>query len=413
MEQKNILYIHGFASSPDSRTVRILELALSDYNIIAPEVSSDVQDSLNYLNRIISNRKIDLIIGTSLGGFYALACNNLGLPVIVINPTVEPLNDLEQFLGKNNYLNPRKDKSTSFNFTEGALIKFSQYEKNLEKKVENNKNLIYAIISDKDKTLRISSLKFFKSILDKKNIIKTDKIGHRLDDEYILHDLRDLVISILENDIDEEYRSKELEDLVEEESFSELELGPLFEHFRTFFNNDYQEKIKYIDQIWEYLQRAYSYIGGFMSAKSKEELIHKADLWKLCFKGGKLVAFNLYKTTKFGRKLIGGATDDTEIGKYWFSKIVEEDINRKERYTYAEVSGKMESYFRKMNANFIPYEIVKTILLGKQLNQELDVEDEKTQRFDFDKEYHYYRKLGSGDNKKHRKIMVGNVKEIQ
>ena len=109
--KSNILYIHGFASSPNSRTVRLLELALSEYNIIAPEVSSDVQDSINYINKVINNKEIDLIIGTSLGGFYALSCNNIGIPVVVVNPAVNPTQDLRQFLGENKYLNPRKDKA--------------------------------------------------------------------------------------------------------------------------------------------------------------------------------------------------------------------------------------------------------------------------------------------------------------
>ena len=142
--------------------------------------------------------------------------------------------------------------------------------------------------------------------------------------------------------------------------------------------------------------------------KTKEELLRKADIWKLCFKNGKLVAFSLYKDTKFGRKSICGATDNTELGKVWFQKIIEEDIREKNRAVYTEVFGKMEHYFRKYNAPLISYELVKHILLGKDIDQEIDIEDEKNQLYDFDKDYHYYRVLKDGN--RHRKIMVGNLK---
>lgn len=68
----------------------------------------------------------------------------------------------------------------------------------------------------------------------------------------------------------------------------------------------------------------------------------------------------------------------------------------------------MEHYFRKYNAPLISYELVKQILLGKDIDQEIDIEDEKNQLYDFDKDYHYYRVLKDGN--RHRKIMVGNLK---
>lgn len=405
--KSNILYIHGFASSPNSRTVRLLELALSEYNIIAPEVSSDVQDSINYINKVINNKEIDLIIGTSLGGFYALSCNNIGIPVVVVNPAVNPTQDLRQFLGENKYLNPRKDKAVSFEFKEYDLNKFRRYEAKLDDKIELNKNLIWAILSNRDETIKKSNDEFFKKRLKERHIIITDEIGHRLEDDYILHDLRDLIINILEND---EYRNPELEQDIVYESLNEMEAGPLFESFKTLWPDDEEMKLKYINEIWDDLQRAYSYIGGFATAKTKEELLRKADIWKLCFKNGKLVAFSLYKDTKFGRKSICGATDNTELGKVWFQKIIEEDIREKDRAVYTEVSGKMEHYFRKYNAPLISYELVKQILLGKDIDQEIDIEDEKNQLYDFDKDYHYYRVLKDGN--RHRKIMVGNLKRF-
>ena len=200
---KNILYLHGFGSSATSRSIKILRETFSNFNIIAPELNPDVKEALSYVNRIINNRKIDLIVGTSLGGFLAIVCKNTRIPVLAINPTINPSEDLKKFLGKNSYLNSRKDGSLEFNLTQYDLNKFIKYENTLEDKIESNAFRIWVILSSKDEDLKDSS-GVFENLLTQRHIIKTNQIGHRLEEDFIRTKLKQIITSILEETEEED-----------------------------------------------------------------------------------------------------------------------------------------------------------------------------------------------------------------
>ena len=162
----------------------------------------------------------------------------------------------------------------------------------------------------------------------------------------------------------------------------------------TFVNLREKEDIaKYIDVIWDILQDSYESIGGFKSAKSKEDLIQKAGLIKLVRKEGRIVALRVYKD-ELGRKSIAGGTDGSDLGKLWFMKMCEEDI--KLDRAWGEVSGKMEHIMLKRGATPIPNTMVAKIL-GKPIIS-LDPDG-----------YHYTREIMG---EPHTKIMVGNLDKI-
>ena len=88
-----ILNIHGYAGHPQNSAYQALQ-AIGCKNIIAPAIDYDTQspDSIiEQLEEVINKQKIDLIVGTSFGGFFAsvlsVRCN---LPVILINPCLLP-----------------------------------------------------------------------------------------------------------------------------------------------------------------------------------------------------------------------------------------------------------------------------------------------------------------------------------
>ena len=80
-----ILYLHGIGSGANSRTPRELRKYFPDIEIIAPELPARPKDAVKYLSdNYALEDEIDLVIGTSLGGFYALT-----LPMVkklLINP---------------------------------------------------------------------------------------------------------------------------------------------------------------------------------------------------------------------------------------------------------------------------------------------------------------------------------------
>lgn len=73
---------------------------------------------------------------------------------------------------------------------------------------------------------------------------------------------------------------------------------------------------------------------------------------------------------------------------------------------YGEVSGKAERFLEKdKRANWITKEEVPNFLKGKKIDLEQNKEADKNERLPYNKERHYYRKLG---DEAHRKAMYGH-----
>jgi len=165
--------------------------------------------------------------------------------------------------------------------------------------------------------------------------------------------------------------------------FTEL----LTERYVNLFKTDI---VKYIDEIWEILQKSYAPIGGFLTASSKEDLIRKSWMAKCVKKDNKLVAVRLYKD-QYGRKGIAGGTDGSSIGKQWFMKMIQEDIKFSRSWT--EVSGAMEHILRKNGAEPIPNYMAKE-LTGKDI-------------LEFNPDGYHYTRMIAGEP--HEKIIFGTV----
>lgn len=88
-KQKNILYIHGLGSDANSTTYKYLCELLPNHNVITD--SFDLLNpikTLEAINDIIDKKAISYVIGSSLGGFYALCCNK-SICKIVVNPCMD------------------------------------------------------------------------------------------------------------------------------------------------------------------------------------------------------------------------------------------------------------------------------------------------------------------------------------
>lgn len=168
----------------------------------------------------------------------------------------------------------------------------------------------------------------------------------------------------------------------------------LTEHYLTCFSAD--EKEPYIDIIWDMMEKAYAPIGG-IKGLTKDELMSDNIIFKLVRKNNKIVACHIYNTKQGGRKIIGGCTDGTDIGKKAFYEMGAEEVKRIERNSWAEVSGAMEHIFLfKLGATPIPADIAKKILADK---------GKRIISTDPDG-FHYTREIGGTPIEK---IMFGNV----
>ena len=99
-----ILYIHGFASCGDSTKTRLLKARFGDAGVLAPDVPVAPEEAMAFLSALIETRDVVLLIGSSLGGFYATAlAHRYGIDAVLINPSVHPWRTLAPYIGTNRY----------------------------------------------------------------------------------------------------------------------------------------------------------------------------------------------------------------------------------------------------------------------------------------------------------------------
>lgn len=122
---KKILWIHGFCGRPNNENIEYMKKLYSQYDIYAIEVDHHAKASLEKINTYIKDNNVDLVAGTSLGGFYTM-CADFDGPKLVVNPAMEPIVELRQFIGKNSYKPGRPDGQRGFDFTESMLEEFGE-----------------------------------------------------------------------------------------------------------------------------------------------------------------------------------------------------------------------------------------------------------------------------------------------
>lgn len=101
---KNILYLHGFASSIHSAKLTELRRIFPQNQIHAFEFQHSPKKDYQNLRTYYLNRKdgFNLVVGSSLGGFYALRlARDIHIKALLVNPALEPHKTLSACLGKN------------------------------------------------------------------------------------------------------------------------------------------------------------------------------------------------------------------------------------------------------------------------------------------------------------------------
>lgn len=101
-----ILYLHGFKSSPSSTKARQIGAALAaqgrDAEYRCPQLPASPAQAIALAMAIAGGASpADLcLIGSSLGGYYATwMAERLGCRAVLLNPAVQPLRSLEQYVG--------------------------------------------------------------------------------------------------------------------------------------------------------------------------------------------------------------------------------------------------------------------------------------------------------------------------
>lgn len=118
-----ILYIHGFGSQYDPEHEKIKQL-----ETLGTVVGVNVDYTRGYMsvfNKITdaihdSDVTIDLIVGTSMGGFMSAQIGaGTGIPFVAINPAIEPRVSLQNYVGTHEGFNGKE-----FTLTESVVVTY-------------------------------------------------------------------------------------------------------------------------------------------------------------------------------------------------------------------------------------------------------------------------------------------------
>lgn len=155
-----ILYIHGFNSAGYGDKINYLKKAFGPRNVIAPTLDYDPVEAvsqLEFLTEAIKDKDKLYLVGTSLGGFYALYLSSkFKVPAVLINPSIDPHRSLERQVG------PQKNFKTDeeYIFTQENLESLKNF---YVKELEPIKNLVYVYLDEEDELLNSNqTAKYFE-----------------------------------------------------------------------------------------------------------------------------------------------------------------------------------------------------------------------------------------------------------
>lgn len=121
-----VLFIHGLASSGAYKMASSLRILLKGSEVIAPDVPIEPGEALNLLEEICRDERPDLIVGLSLGGFWAQKLR--GYRKILVNPDFHISRLLRTMTGEREYLSPRRDGALTFTVTDALCDEYARLE---------------------------------------------------------------------------------------------------------------------------------------------------------------------------------------------------------------------------------------------------------------------------------------------
>lgn len=98
----NILYLHGFGSCFDPASEKVIALEhLGVVHGINIDWTVTVEKTLMQIVEAVESLDIDLIVGTSMGGWAAANVGaELSIPFVAINPAIDPSKSLMRYVGE-------------------------------------------------------------------------------------------------------------------------------------------------------------------------------------------------------------------------------------------------------------------------------------------------------------------------
>lgn len=111
------LFIHGFASSGRSSKVEQLRRIL-DEEVLAPSLTHRPKVDYAHLEALVREHRVTTVVGSSMGGFYAMAlAQRFDERVVLVNPSLRFVDTARRYLGTNTVY----DTGVTFDWTEREI----------------------------------------------------------------------------------------------------------------------------------------------------------------------------------------------------------------------------------------------------------------------------------------------------
>lgn len=148
-----VLFLHGLASSGAYKMASSLRILLKPCEVIAPDVPIVPAEALDLLEGLCRERRPDLVVGLSLGGFWAQKLR--GWRKILVNPDFHISRLLRTMPGVREYLSPRADGATTFTVTEAVCDAYERLEaKEFDGLTPEEIALTTGLFADRDERVR-------------------------------------------------------------------------------------------------------------------------------------------------------------------------------------------------------------------------------------------------------------------
>lgn len=104
MRAPYLLFLHGFASCGAGHKSRLLATWFGPDRLLAPDLPASPRTAIDRAGSLIERHRVDLLVGSSLGGYYAtwLAAKH-GLKAVLVNPSVRPYETLADRVGRHRW----------------------------------------------------------------------------------------------------------------------------------------------------------------------------------------------------------------------------------------------------------------------------------------------------------------------
>ncbi|WP_309497721.1 YqiA/YcfP family alpha/beta fold hydrolase [Sulfurovum sp.] len=95
-----ILYLHGFGSCGEGNKSSELKKYFGENNVLSPDLLPSPLDAIGMIEGLLKSENINLIIGSSLGGFYATyLAEKYQMRAVLLNPSTQPWETLAPYVG--------------------------------------------------------------------------------------------------------------------------------------------------------------------------------------------------------------------------------------------------------------------------------------------------------------------------